>query len=314
MNTLPKQPITCRKCGFECAVCKFAEVDWSTRRGLCNKCVASPVLHCYHSSVGIGDAIVAAYAACGAAAAGHQTVLHSTQSHWLSRASYPGLQIAAQQNPRGTDLYAGYGASLKAGTCRKQWYCDNLSRSVGIEPFAPAAPIIDSTIREKRIPIENYVVLCPTSAWRVREWPEIHWTRLAILLREQGVNVVGIGGHRDGERLANIFGATGATWYWGASPEWVFDVLLGSRGFVGNDSGMAHLAAMLNVETVAVHAQVSAEQLWGGTGVLSVMPDTQCAGCNWQRERGWREPCANLCSALQTISPETVLETIKGVL
>ena len=39
MNELPKQPITCRECGFSCnRGCVFADVDYKTRTGVCKNC------------------------------------------------------------------------------------------------------------------------------------------------------------------------------------------------------------------------------------------------------------------------------------
>lgn len=270
------------------------------------------LIECHHSVSGIGDAITAVYAAAGAAAAGHRVRLYSKQAHWLSRASFPGLEIVAGDHRNGIDLYAGYNESLKAGTCRKQWYADNLARGAGIESFAPRAPNVDKTIGEKRTDSERYVLIAPFSAWKGREWPAAHWAMLAHRLHDEGYEVIAVDGYGDGRRLKETFSSTPAKWFWGQSPEWVTDAMLGASAFIGNDSGMTHLAGMLGVRTIAIHAQVSPAQLWGHADITPVFSQEPCAGCSWQSENGYRKSCDKFgCSALMGIATESVLSTLK---
>ncbi len=293
---------------------KFAEIDYKTRTGVCRKCTLKDkdIIECRHSVSGIGDAITAVYAAAGAAAQGHPVRLYSKQAHWLTRASFPGLEIIADDSKNGIDLYAGYNESLKAGTCRKQWYADNLARGAGLDPFVPVAPHVDTTILEQRIDSPKYVVLSPFSAWQGREWPTAHWACLAHLLQDAGYDVIAIDGVGNGQRLRETFETTSAKWFWGLSPEWVTDALLGAHALIGNDSGMAHLAGMLGVKTIVIHAQVSPEQLWGCTDVISVFSKEPCAGCGWQHEKGHRHSCEKFgCSALMGIGAERVISMLK---
>jgi hypothetical protein len=314
VNNLPKQPILCWKCAAEiCVPCGQAaahEVDWKTRTGLCSKCKPR-VIECFNFGAGIGDAVTAMYAVSGAAAAGHQVKFYSAQAHWLSRASFPGVEVVPSQDKIGIDLYTGYNQNLKAGTSRKQWYCDNISRAAGVPKFTPAVPKVNRRVQEKRIALDDYVLLAPFSAWHTREWPGVHWARLAALLADRGLRVAAIGGWSEGAKLAETFSGTSAQYYYGCDSEWVQDAILGARGVVGNDSGMAHLSGMLGVPTVAVHAQVTAEQLWSDTDVLSVAAkNMSCVGCGWRIERGWRRACENQCSALYSTSPEQVMEAL----
>lgn len=268
----------------------------------------SEVIDCYLSSPGIGDAICGVYAASGLASMGHRVRLHSKHTRWLERASFPNLQIITSENEIGIDFYQNYNKSLRAGTCRKQWYADNLARGAGIESFAPVAPMVDKTIHEKRIDFERYVLISPFSAWRGREWPAAHWIRLAYELHDEGYAVIAIDGVGDGLRLKETFSSTPAKWFWGQSPEWVTDAMLGAHAFIGNDSGMTHLAGMLGLRTIAIHAQVSPAQLWGYTETIPVFSDALCAGCSWQSERGHRQSCEKFgCSALMGIGPLQVL-------
>ena len=112
-----------------------------------------------------------------------------------------------------------------------------------------------------------------------------------------------------------MFDGTPCDWFWGMSPEWVGDVFLESSAVIGNDSGMAHMAGMLGVPTLAVHAQVKPEQLWNHTDVAAVYPgEISCAGCNWQGGKGWNPRCDAACSALFSVSAERVLKVCLGLI
>lgn len=270
------------------------------------------VLDIHTTGTGIGDAICALYAACGAAQAGHKVRFHTDKTAWLSRASFPGVEIVQSSTVAGYNVNLNYTQQLRAGADRKQWYCDNLAREAGIESFTPVAPKVDKTIGAKRIDSQRYVLLSPFSAWRNREWPQAHWARLAHQLHEQGYDVIAIDGAGNGRRLKETFSSTPAKWFWGQSPEWVTDAILGAHAVIGNDSGIAHLAGMLGVKTIAIHAQAPPEQLWGHTHIIPVFSQASCAGCCWQGERGYKPGCEKFgCSALAGIGTEDALSALQ---
>jgi ADP-heptose:LPS heptosyltransferase len=150
--------------------------------------------------------------------------------------------------------------------------------------------------------------------WKTREWPAMHWTRLTHLLTNSGYEVVALGSHLDKERLETTFTRTYAFWGAQQEPEWIIDVMLGAEAVIGNDSGLTHLAGLLGIPTLALHAHLPPQTLWDCTEVVSLTPETNCVFCRWQWANGYNEDCDTACSALATISPDRVLRAFESLI
>ena len=270
------------------------------------RCHFGDEVHVGHSAKGIGDHIVGVYACTGLARKGVRVVFHTRHAEWLSRVREPGLIITSKRLRRiDHDLEYDYLNQLRYGTSRALWYAG------GLHPFLkPAKPQVDRTQEMNRLPFRHYILLAPLARRPTREWPEIHWTRLAHLLREAGYEVVAIGGKNHKEKLQNIFVDTQAYWVADHPAAWVMDAMLGAAAYIGIDSGMTHLAALLGIKTVAIHSQLKAEFLWPMDRVKSLTPDARCVFCRWQHDRGFQDSCGKHCSALALVAPETVLDAV----
>jgi hypothetical protein len=266
----------------------------------------SDKVHVKVSFDAIGDHIVGAFACTGLARMGVPVVFHSFKADWLARINEPGLVITSQMPKRAVHvLHYDCGNEVRYGLSRALWYAG------GLHPLLkPAEPQVDRTQMMNRLPFKHYVLLSPIARYPWREWPQIHWTRLAHLLREVGFEVVAIGRESDQERLQDIFATTQAYWVAGHPPAWVTDAMLGAAAYIGLDSGMTHLAALLRVRAVAIHSQMNPEFLWPKGAVKSVAPDARCVFCRWQCDRGWLSSCQKSCSALDSVRPETVLDAV----
>ena len=115
----------------------------------------------------------------------------------------------------------------------------------------------------------------------------------------------------DAARFDEVFSQTTALWAIDHPPEWMMDAMLGAACVIGNDSGMAHLAGLLGVPTVSIHAHLTPRFLFAQTSITSVVPKTNCAFCRWQPERGYNTACDAACSALATVGPEEVLPAVE---
>lgn len=322
MNKRKPKPITCSVCGVEkCSPCgQFVggSIDYKTRTGVCKGCAKGqkPVIEVYSSGRGIGDTISALYAVWGMVKAGHKVRYHAKNYDWLSRVKpIDGLEIVREGGNVGVDMNANYTGQLRSGVSRKQWYCDNLARGLGLDSFSAAVPEVDKVPGAKVIDAEKYVILSPFSAYTTREWPKSHWQRLADLIYEAGCLPVALGGAGNAQqrRLEDYFSVTKAVWFWGQSAEWVQDAMLHAEAVIGNDSGMVHVASLLGVKSVAIHAQISPEALWDCTDVIPVFSGESCAGCAWDGAKGWRKSCDNAgCSALMGITPSSVMTALRA--
>jgi hypothetical protein len=264
-----------------------------------------PSTRVFHSSMGIGDHIVALYACVAAADLGRVT-FHTRYPEWFERVRHPNLTITGDLPPnpkRAIDFHYDYQSQLRYASDCAKWYGDAI-----VPRLAPKRPgNIDRTIQIPRFDFDRYVVVAPFSAWARRDWPGANWTRLTHLLREAAYEVVAIGVAKDAERFDKVFGQTTALWAIEHPPEWVADAMLGAACVIGNDSGMTHYAGLLDVPTLSIHAHLPPEFLFAGTSVRSITPKTNCTFCRWQHDRGYNSACDAACSALGTIGPEDVL-------
>ena len=267
------------------------------------------------SATGLGDSVCGLYAACGAASAGHDVTFHTRHSDWFDRIAHPRLTLAPHADD-GVDMNADYEGHVRAGRARKNYYCDSISNALNVPAFDPSPPqFVDKTHREANEIFSgktDVVLLSPFSAWRVREWPSVYYARLAELLHQRKLDVVALVTADESSRAQDEFGflPNWMSWYHEHEVAWISEAILAARCVVGNDSGVAHYAALLGAKTVAIHAQLSPQTLWSHTDVQSATPTTKCRFCRWQGTRGYSESCSRACSALHSISPEQVLSEI----
>lgn len=273
------------------------------------------------TALGIGDAICGLYAACGLTNAGHSVVLSTRHHQWLAGCQHPvGI---GDFGSTGFDAATRYQEQLVAQRSappaqnRAKWYIDNIARKRGTELFQiqPVVPRFNIPIEKRPVP-GDYVVMNPFSAHTERVWSGDKWRDLAGMLTREGITPVAIGSARDARPLQQIFkGVKGAWFFWHQTPAWVRSTLKQSLGFVGNDSGMTHVAASLGVPTVAICSHLRPEFVFSPGVVRGVTPDPsfwRCLFCGWQKNAGFRHasPCLPTCAALQSISVQTVFDAV----
>ena len=277
--------------------------------------VAPRSIHMANHAFGIGDAITGLYAAVGAAELGYHVVYHTRYPRWLERASHPHLTITDAEPPKGTpDMDTDHAEQLRYARDKVRWYAGRVAGNLPV--WNGARPKIDRTVFIPRVDFTRYVVISPFAAWESRDWPEMHWRRLAHLLRESGREMVVIGTSREEDRIARTFDKSYA--YWAIKRddtwvEWVTDLMLGAEAVLGLDSGMIHMAGLLGVPAVSIHAHLPPEFLFScAPSVRSAGAKTACTFCRWQEDRGFNEGCSVACSALATVGPERVMGELEA--
>ena len=258
------------------------------------------------SAPDLGDHILAACACAGLSRLGVQLTIKTRYAKWLSRIAQPCLTVTHRPAKGCIDVHHNYGHQLRYAISRASWYASALHPAL-----RPARPAVDLTGVNRRFPFDKYVLLAPYSDLKIQEWPEVHWTRLANLLREEGYEVVAIGGEDHAGGLRKTFGPTQTYWSVGNEPEWVMDALIGSTAYIGIDNSMTQLAALLQVRCIAIHSQFLSSFLWPYGDVHSVSSKTECTYCKWQDDKGYLASCNEGCSALATIRPESVVRTLR---
>lgn len=274
-----------------------------------------------HTAQGIGDAVCGLYAAAALHAAGHSIVLSTRHQAWLAGCT---AEVGIGDYGR-TQLDASvhYQEQLVAqrtspGINRAQWYIANIAAARGRE-LASIKPIIP----QFKIPLEKppvdrpYILINPFSAHTERCWPADHFVELSNRLVRAGIIPVGVGSARDARGLQKIFGRVKGSWFfWNQHPSWVRSAMRQGLGFVGNDSGLTHVAASLGVPTVAIVSHIRPSFIFDPAPVTAVVPDITrfaCRFCGWQQSAGFRmaKPCLPICGALQSISVQTVFDAVQ---
>lgn len=113
------------------------------------------------------------------------------------------------------------------------------------------------------------IVVHPGSGAARKNWPIEHFLSLATLLKTQGYAVTVALGEVERERFAKdsidrLSQVAAVRWCETATE--LYDLIAGADGFVGNDSGPTHLAAMLGRRVVALFGPTSDEVAWRPMG------------------------------------------------
>jgi ADP-heptose:LPS heptosyltransferase len=156
---------------------------------------------------------------------------------------------------------------------------DNFKRlldPLGIEPdsrLALAENLKNTKNLKLVLPTEKYVVLHPWASgsnYQLREWPSAHWSSLAKELAKSNIEIVVSGSAADelkanqlaqelnlGDKVRVIAGKTSLAEF--------SNILLHAQACISVNTGVAHLAASLNVPTVALNGPTNANR-WGIRG------------------------------------------------
>ena len=275
-------------------------------------------LHLANHAFGIGDAVTGYYAAVQVADAAQQPVLYHTRlPQWLERVEHPLVMVTDEAPPSGTpDMDVDYAEQLRYARDKVAWYrqwagADFRKGLTGARSRGQSKT--DREIRIPRLEFSRYVILAPFAAWESRDWPQANWRRLAWLLDQVGITPVAIGVGKEAERMQQTFDQSNAYWAVDHLPEWIMDAMLGAEAVIGLDSGMVHLAGLLQVPTLCIHSHLPPEFLFSAAPtVKSVTPQTDCVFCRWQEDRRYTTACGKACSALGTVGPEAVMTAMKS--
>jgi Mannosyltransferase putative len=279
--------------------------------------LSSRELNVINSSNRLADHIVSLYACAGAASAGRRVRFYTPFHRWFDRVKHPlfetveeaSISSGGEVQSATVDLNHFRGLETRLGLSQTHCY----SRLLG-ETILPERPSAISRVpKERRFEYTNYVLLFPFNVAPSLEWPELHWRRLAVMMKEAGYEVIGVGTSANCERLQDIFEPTCNFWVLDADPDWAMDAMLGAAAVIATANAAAQLAGLFNVPCVALHAQVPPTFLWECTNVRGLVPETKCAPCRWDVGKGYTRLCELGCSALATISPDRVLESFADV-
>jgi len=150
--------------------------------------------------------------------------------------------------------------------------------------------------------------LSPYAAHPMRTWSRRRWVEVFAGLEDLGCAVAGMQCRYD---PVNVM------WF----PGPMFQDVCAERTaalfeladlYIGNDSGLTHLAGWLGVPSIAVLGTTNGRVVFGCyPTVRTIDAGASCAGCLGQGTRGWKHWCNNGCDALDAIAATDVLEMAK---
>lgn len=165
---------------------------------------------------------------------------------------------------------------------------------------------------EKISKFENAVVIAPECCFLNRRWSMGHYSRLVLLLKQAGYEVIAFVEKEDSlvKSIKDIL------YHFGYPFEYLVKAIASSKLIIGNDSGPAHIAGITGVPCVPVHAIMPPQLLWERySDFHPAFATDSCAGCGFQPDRGYHpHSCSMMCSALEGISAEEVFKVAVKVL
>jgi heptosyltransferase-2 len=177
-----------------------------------------------------------------------------------------------------------------------------LSPGIGhVGPAVQADPAVKNDALRLLEGIRTYVVIHPGSGSKIKNWPFEKFALIAEKCRGRGLDVLWI----YGEAENGLPEPAGVRVVRNAPLTVLVHLLKMSRGYMGNDSGISHLAAAAGCRCVVLFGP-SDDVVWGprGAQVTIVKARRTCGPCHPLQEGAMR--CGDSC--MREISVEEVFE------
>lgn len=193
------------------------------------------------------------------------------------------------------------------GITRHQYCADNIGVK---EPR-----LLPVTIAEKdrawarqalRSPIEKkskILGIAPMSRGVQRHWPMPYWIEFIGSVSKMNFQPI-ILGERD-RRLAPLANIS----FFGQSPGRVAALLERCDLYIGPDSGLAHLAGLMEIPAIVICSVTVGQVVFGWyRSVHTVQIPGPCTGCMARPTKGFRFACATGCSITYDYKPDHLIE------
>lgn len=152
----------------------------------------------------------------------------------------------------------------------------------------------------------GFVMLCPFSTDKQREWSVQHWLMLESLLTKAGYKTAVV--HHEPKRLAPFIRSKKLA---GVTAETLAGAFLNAAWIVGSDSGPAHLAGILGAKTIVLGGGTPVAQIFGlYPAVTCIQGGLECSACCGGKPSD--ERCHQSCGNLQSIEPREVFAAMFG--
>lgn len=166
---------------------------------------------------------------------------------------------------------------------------------------------------ELNFPDRSYAIIHPCATKDYKQWPIEFFSRVADHFNQREINVV-ITGASDFDKqtigqLESLCEFPLLALHNRLSLSQFIALMKGAICFIGNDTGPTHLAAACNIPTLALFGPTN-EALWGplGSSTRVLRSSIPCEATCLRRK------CSVGYRCMQTLSPQTVIEQLEGIL
>jgi len=178
---------------------------------------------------------------------------------------------------------------------------------------SPAAVArVDRLLAEKKLAVENLILLHPGPSWTVKEWPLEQWTQLVAALRARGftnIAQLGVARYMNFGKVAVEIIPGAVSLVDALSVEECIAIIARARLLVGIDSGLLHLAAATRTPAVGLWG-LTAPQFFYAPEIRKnfVVSRVDCQGCYHRRPRvDWVTGCPHDIQCMKTLPVDEVL-------
>lgn len=176
-----------------------------------------------------------------------------------------------------------------------------------------AAESVDNTLRSRGIAGERFALIHPSTAFETKQWPTENFAQISEYTAARGLKRVAIANRAESAVLNGLVEQSRV-------PVITFDSLtlpeitaLASKAeiFVGNDSGIAHIAAAVGTPSVVIFGSSNRDHWrpWSDAINEIVFEPFDCQPCPGYRCEVFGEP-----RCIQSVSTESVIAAIDRVL
>lgn len=155
-------------------------------------------------------------------------------------------------------------------------------------------------------------MIAPGSGWSGKNWLPERFAQVADwLVKEKGFRVAWVGGPGE-ESLVPASRRADFNWVGITSIPLLAALMVRAKLFVGNDGGLLHIAAALDVPTVSIWGPTSPGK-WGPKGTIhrQIRKVARCEGCiYWD----YRESCRHDHACMKAVAVEDVQRAVEAVL
>jgi hypothetical protein len=244
---------------------------------------------------GIGDVVCASYALWPYSEDKDVILYAAKHNDWLEAIGMRSIDVKKYDFNYRNDKYktqfldisngADYNTKIKHNKNFKEAY----SAKLGVLPIRPKVHA------DRTIP-GDYAVVAPFAAYKCREWGEGKYLELCKILKGRYGRVIVLSAD---ERVRKFSEYSVMNW---ASPKEVMSAIAHCRVFVGNDSGMAHVAGLFDIGSFVIMTQLDPASVYSHTPITPIVPDYGCTGCRFMKSKGFSRPCSVTCTAMDRIA------------